>query len=195
MSRQKKCVICGQTIQLNEESVPYKGRYAHSHCFDISLKVLQTDKTDKVKVKEKKTSPKSKPKIELKDALSEEDYADKKQYYSYLRNLLNNELSAKIYALSDSYIKKYGFTFKQMYNTLVYLYEIKNKEVIGDIVGLIPYYFDEAEEYYKSLSDIESINSSRDIDQMYLHKVIQIKPRQRTSKLLDITTIGKDKNV
>lgn len=195
MSRQRKCVICGEPIINENDSIPYKGRYAHNHCFDISLKVLHSDKDDKIKKKKEKSLSKPKPKIELKDAMSEEEYADKKLYYSYLRTLLDNELSAKIYTLSDGYIKKYGFTFKQMYNTLVYLYEIKHKELIGDIVGLIPYYLDEAEKYYSSLSELEIINSNKNIDEMYAHKMIQIKPKHRTSKLLDITTVGRNNDV
>lgn len=194
MSRQKKCVICGKPIISDNDAVPYKGRYAHNSCFDISLKVLQTDKEDKVKDK-KKTSKKPKPKIELKDAMSEEEYADKKEYYSYLRTLLDNELNAKIYALSDQYIKKYGFTFKEMYLTLQYLYEIKQREIVGDIVGLIPYYFAEAQDYYKTLENIKTNNADKDISSMYKNKIVHVGQRSRKTKLIDITTIGGNKDV
>ena len=76
MAARRKCVICNEPI-VDEDGVPYKGRYAHKKCFNIAIKTLQKDKTeqiDKVATK-KKVGRKARPQAELKEALSEEEYA------------------------------------------------------------------------------------------------------------------------
>ena len=195
--RPKKCVCCGEYIGADEDSVPYKGRYAHYRCFQIALKTLKKDKendlAEKVKNNSRSKKAKPKPKAELKDAVSEEDYAEKKQFYQYLRKLSGEELlSAKVYALSDHYISRYNFTFKGMYQTLVYLHEILEKELVGDIAGLIPYYYTEAERYYENIEKIEEKNKDIDISTMYREKTIFIKPKQRKNIQIDIESVGKE---
>ena len=141
MAARRKCVICNEPI-VDEDGVPYKGRYAHKKCFNIAIKTLQKDKTeqiDKVATK-KKVGRKARPQAELKEALSEEEYAKKQQYYKYLRSLIEGEeLSTKVYALTEDYIKRYGFTYESMYKTLVYLHEIIEKDLTGDVIGIVPH--------------------------------------------------------
>jgi len=192
----RKCILCGEWIEDNSQSIPYKGKYAHIICFDTAVKVIKKDKDDKLDEKAKGTKKRAKaapkPKAELKDAVSEEEYAEKKQYYQYLRELINDELSAKVYALTDQYISRYSFTFKEMYQTLVYLHEIIEKDLVGDIVGLIPYYYDQAKSYYRSVEQVAEINKDADLSQMYKEKKIVIQPPKRKIKLLDIESIGKE---
>ena len=75
----KKCLICGETIK-DEQSIPYKGRFAHQHCFNIAMKTLQKDKSEKLEEKVNNVSTKKvkKPKAEIKDSITEEEYQDKK---------------------------------------------------------------------------------------------------------------------
>lgn len=171
----KKCVICGEPIT-DETGVPYKQRYAHQKCFNIAIKTLQGDKAEKLEAKNnKKKTTRAKPKAELKDCLSEEEYKYKTEFYNYVRNLTgDNQNSAKVYALSDNYIKRYGFTFEGMYNTIKYLNEYTDKTITGDIIGIIPYYYDEAQAYFKTISIIEEKNNSKNISSMYNIKTIKI---------------------
>lgn len=188
----RKCVICNEI--LDEQGVQYKGRYAHQKCFNIAMKTLQKEKNreiDKVAEK-KKVGRKAKPKAELKEALSEEEYRKKQQYYNYLRGLIDGqELSAKIYALTEDYIERYKFTYESMYKTLVYLHEIIEKELIGDVVGIIPYYHSEAAQYYESIDKVAELNKDIDISQMYKEKIILIQPKKKKIKQIDIESIGK----
>ena len=189
----RKCVLCGEWIENESQSIPYKGRYAHIQCFNVAMKTIKKDKDEKLAEKSKsKTKNKTpKPKAELKDAITEEEYADKKQYYQYLRSLIDDELSAKVYALSDQYISRYNFTFKEMYQTLVYLHEIIEKDLVGDVVGLIPFYLSEAQNYFRSIEQIEEANKNIDVSKMYKEKVIVIQPKKRITKQIDIESIGK----
>lgn len=188
----RKCVICNEI--LDEQGVPYKGRYAHQKCFNIAMKTLQKEKNreiDKVAEK-KKVGRKAKPKAELKEALSEDEYRKKQQYYNYLRELIDGqELSAKIYALTEDYIERYKFTYESMYKTLVYLHEIIEKELTGDVVGIIPYYHSEAAQYYESIDKVAEFNKDIDISQMYKEKTILIQPKKKKIKQIDIESIGK----
>lgn len=189
----RKCIICNEPL-IDEQGVPYKGRYAHQKCFNIAMKTLQKDKNKEIdKVAEKKkVGRKAKPKAELKEALSEEEYQKKQQYYKYLRQLLDEEeLSAKIYALTEDYIERYKFSYESMYQTLVYLHEIIEKELTGDIVGIIPYYHSEAMQYYESVNKVAELNKNIDISKMYKEKTIIIQPKKRKIKQIDIESIGK----
>lgn len=190
---QKKCVICNELIT-DEPGVPYKGRYAHQKCFNIAIKTLQKDKEEKiVKKTDGKKNKSPKPRAELKQALSEEEYAEKKKYFEYLRKLtLEEKLSAKVYALTDDYIKRYAFTFTTMYNTLVYLHEIIEKDLTGDVIGLIPYYHTEAQKYFDSVKRVEEVNRDIDVSHMYKEKTIKIQPRKRKIKQIDIESIGNE---
>lgn len=195
MASKHKCALCGEMINSPSDEIPYKSRYVHKTCFNASLKAIKKDKDEKLTEKSKaKTKSKSipKPRAELKDAISEEEYAEKKQYYQYLRELIDDELSAKVYALSDQYISRYSFTFKEMYQTLVYLHEIIEKELVGDVVGLIPYYLTEAQEYFKSVDRAEEANKDIDVSKMYKEKIIKIQPKKRVVNQIDIESIRKE---
>ena len=191
IGRLKKCVCCGESIQPEEPCVPYKNRYAHEKCFNIAMKTLQQDKQKELN--EKKTKGrKAKPKIELKDKLSEEEYKDKQQYYDYIREILGEEkIPTVIYAISEDYIKKYNFSFKGMHQTLVYVREVLKKELSGNIVGIIRYYYDDAAMLNKKIEEVEKLNADVDINQMYSQRTIKISPKQRNrNNEINITSIG-----
>lgn len=191
--RKRVCVLCGLTIEDNNDSVPYKNRYAHTACFRAAAKAIHVDKEEKVKKKEaeKKTKPVLKPKAELKDALSDEEYIQKNLYYDYIRKTTGiTELPAKVYAVTDNYIKKYSFTFQGLYATLTYMHNILKKEFGEDIVGLIPYYYTEAQAHYKAVKSVGDRNKDINTEGMYKKKIVYINPRQNKIKQLDITTIG-----
>lgn len=191
--RKRVCVLCGLTIEDNNDSVPYKNRYAHTACFRAAAKAIHIDKTEKVKKKEaeKKNKSASKPKAELKDALSDEEYIQKNLYYDYIRKTTGiAELPAKVYALTENYIKKYNFTFQGLYATLTYMHNILEKEFGEDIVGLVPYYYTEAQAHYKAVKSVGDRNKNISTEGMYKKKTVYIDPKQKKIKQLDITTIG-----
>ena len=190
--RKRICVLCGKTIEDNNDSVPYKNRYAHSTCFRAAVKAVHTDKTEKLEEKIKKQKKKqSKPKAELKDSITEEEYIQKKLYYDYLRKNVGS-IPAKMYVLTDKYIQQYNFTYQKMYQTLTYLKNILEKEFTEDIVGLIPYYYEKAEQHYGSVKTVEENNKNKDIKEMYRTRVIHIDPSKKKRKQIDITSIGNE---
>lgn len=198
----KKCILCRKSILPTEDFVPYKRKFAHQSCFNEEIKHLTQDKKQVLKaqteaeISKKKKGRKStsdnitSPTV-LKDGLSEEEYQKKKKYYDYLKSILVDEqLTVKQFAISERFIKNYKFTFEGMYHTLVYLNEILEKELVDDVVGIIPYYYNEAEHFLQDVKKLEQIGENTDWSKMYSHKVVKIKPQKRKIKLMDIESIG-----
>ena len=195
--RKRVCLLCGKTIEDNNDSVPYKGRYVHSGCFRVAIKAVHTNKTEKLEEKaeqkeKKKRGRPAKPKTELKDSVSEEEYIQKKLYYDYLRKWIGEKLPAKVYVVTDRYVQQYNFTYQKMYQTLIYIHNILEKEFTEDIVGLIPYYYDKADKHYRSVKQVEENNKDKDIKEMYKNRTVYIDPKKKKRKQIDITSIGEE---
>ena len=186
----KKCVICGNLINTDEETIPYKNRTAHLKCFDNMSKLAGTER-NKRETPAKKRTQKPKATVELKEGLTEEEYQEKKSFFDYVRQLIgSSELSAKIYKVTGDYLKIYPrFTYKGMEDTLKYYFEITGHPVQGDCVGIIPYYYDEAIKYWMSVQSIAKANEEVDTETMYQTKQYQFKPRPNIRPLIDISTI------
>lgn len=195
--RPKKCMICGESI-IGEEGILYKNnRFVHSKCFQSEVKNIAKEKQKQLNnTPTNKKGRKPKPQAELKDALSEEEYNDKKAYYEYIKQLMNKEsidtFDTKIYAISSNINEKYGIPWKWMYLTLVYMNEILEYEFdfTKGIAGLIPYYYNQAKKYYDELDKIEQNNKDLNIEGMYEEKIIYIKPPKRFIKQLNVEDIG-----
>ena len=188
MGSPRKCFICGEP--LDEKGVPYKGHLIHSKCFNIAIKAVQVEKTDKLEKakEEKKKKSTTKPvKETVKDPVSEEEYADKKAYYDYLRKLLDRQLDSKIYAVSDRIMKQYSYSYKGMHNTIIYLNEILQRELEGDIVGLIPFYYEDSQKYFESVEKVELNIEGIDPSGFYKTRTITIThPHKRKKKELEL---------
>ena len=197
MGRKKVCVLCGKNIDDVNDAVPYKKRYAHTSCFNVAVKAVHINKTEKLEEKSqdsppKKRGKKAKPKVELKDAITEEEYIQKNLYYDYLKKILGDKLPVKIYVLTQKYIDQYNFTYQKMYQTLTYLYSILEKDFTEDIVGLIPYYYEKADQHYHAVKQVEENNKDKNIDTMYHKKIIYIQPEKKRYKQIDIASIRKE---
>ena len=188
----RKCRLCGKMITNDEydtNCTPYENGFVHtSPCFEIAVKSLTKKKEEKLA--DKTTDKKSKkPRAELKDRMSEKDYQDKKNFYDYLRTYIPEKIPAKVYVLTQKYIDQYNFTYISMLKTLMYIREILEKDIIDDGIGLIPYYYDEAEAFYQTVDDVEVKNKEKNIDDMYKRNIVYISPKKREIKQLDITDI------
>lgn len=195
--RPKKCMICGESI-IGEEGILYKNnRFVHSKCFQSEVKNIAKEKQKQLNnTSTNKKGKKPKPQAELKDALSEEEYNDKKAYYEYIKHLVSKEsnepLDPRIYAISNNINEKYGISWKWMYLTLVYMDEILEYDfdLKKGIVGLIPYYYNQTKKFYEELDRIEANNKDLEIDGMYQETMIYIKRPKRPIKQLSVETIG-----
>ena len=160
------------------------------------MKATHDSKSKELKKKEqteKKTpARKAKPKVELKEGMSEEEYQKKKRYYDYIRQLLGEDvLPAKIYVMSENYMDRYKFTFESMYDTLVYIHEIMGRNhFTDDLVKAIPIYHAAAQKLKNNISDITNINEQVDVSKLYNKRTIYIQPPKPKVEQIDISEIG-----
>ena len=189
----KKCVVCGKPLKSvsEEDSVPFKGRLAHRDCFNLSMKILGNDKQEKLvekaehKLKQNKKKTKIRPVTELKDGLSDEEYKEKMLVVNYLKQILDVEvLPTSFFAILNNNMTKYGHTFMGTYQTLKYLNEIEKRDLVDNPLGLVPFYYDKALNYYKEIERVEADNRDKDISKMYKEKIVYIQPRKREIKQL-----------
>lgn len=187
MAYQKKCPFCNKPILSgdgSEPTIPYKNRTAHKTCFELMAKgvsegrqIRTEEKAKKKKAQAKSKTSKPKPIETVKEAMSEEEYKEKKAYYSYLRGQIT-DLQAKHYALTEKYLKQYAFTYSGMLNTLKYLNEVLEysfNDESNNVIGLIPYHYEAAESYYKSIQACEDANKDKNIDKMYKIQQVIVK--------------------
>lgn len=190
--RYKKCVICGEPILSEEDSIPYKEKkHAHIKCFDLNMKILGNQKQEKLaekaeeKQKKSKTKTKIKPVTELKDGLTDEEYNEKMLVVNYAKQILEVEtLPTSFFAILNNNMTKYGHTYIGIYQTLKYLNEIEKRDLVDNPLGLVPFYYDKALDFYKEIERVEADNKDKDISKMYKEKIVYIQPRKREVKQL-----------
>lgn len=68
----------------------------------------------------------------------------------------------------NQYITDYQYTYTGMLQSLVYYYEIKkgSKDKAQGRIGIIPYIYEEAHNYYLDLWKIQQINDGKSLDEM-----------------------------
>ena len=201
----KKCVVCGKLLTEKdlETAIPYKNRMAHKSCFNNAVKMVAQDKREQLDAKQKEVKEKTKekkraasrPKAELKqDEVSDEEYLEKRDFYQYVKQLKGigekEKLPPKIYVLCEKFHNDYEMEWQLMKYTLEYLKNIKEKELTGDIVGIIPYYYSEACDYQKDIKEIEEKSKMFDTGKMYkTRKIIYKKRPERVLEDLVIESI------
>lgn len=201
MSRLRKCVLCGETINNGEACVPFKKRYAHETCFNASMKVLSDDKQKKLADKKRTTTRKKKPVDDVKvidKPVTEEECAEKKSLYAYIRKLKDipaeESVPARISKNIQDYITKFNFTYSSIEKALSYFYEIKQNNVPEDdgLMGIVPYIHDQAQKYYQQIEKLGQI--SIEDSSFYKKRVVKISPQKLKKPFvpLDISTIGED---
>ena len=170
-----KCVYCGKPLDRNVEEWEQapSNRYAHKSCYDKRQEEIQEQKTER----------KYKAKIHEK----------------------NKEVCGIQYVKTrtEKQIKEYlkeGMTAKNIYKTLEYWYDIKKQdpaEAHGGI-GIVPYVYHQAMEYWQKQKIIGTQNDIIDDDTIngYLniqeslprqcnHKERIVKPKRKTFFILD----------
>lgn len=196
MARKKICVLCGQPIEDDSKSVPYKGRHAHQECFNRTMKIVTNEKKKELqdKSKENKSKPKVKVQKELKDGLSEEEYKQKTDLMNLIRQIQGTDkLTAKTYALIDKLYAQDKYSYGDIKKAVYWRYEIavdKKWQRTEDIAGGIRYYIDEALRYFKFVESTNLYNKSIVSQDLYKTKVVKIKLPQVNVPQIDITEIG-----
>lgn len=147
-----KCLYCSQIFDRDKEPTTQISarRYAHKEC---------AEKHDSNKSQEEK---------------------DIESLEKYIMSLFNESyINAKVRKQLKEFKEQYNFSYSGMLKTLVYWYEVKGNSIekANGGIGIIPYIYNNALQYYYNLYLIKLANSKKDI-QIYKpkEKIIEIAP-------------------
>lgn len=153
-----KCPICGETFDANAtEFVMIGRRYAHKECF------------------------------EKKEAAKTQEEKDKEALEKYILKLFNEtRISAKVRRQMNKYRDEDGYSYSGMLKALVYFYEIKENPIdkANGGIGIIPYVYKDAYNYYYALWLANQKNEHKLIEQ-YVPQVQEIRipvPQRQVKK-------------
>ena len=120
-----KCLYCGKQFdRISEPNVKIGRRYAHKACYEA-----QDDETIKAE-------------------------KDKNDFYEYIKQIYGEDYNyVAISKQAESYIKMYDFTYSGMLKSLKWFYEVKHndKDSSNGRIGIIPYIYKDAYDYYYNL--------------------------------------------
>lgn len=153
-----KCPFCGQSFDANnEEFVKIGRRYAHASCY----KQAEENKSQEEK--------------------------DKEQLEQYILHLFNEtKINAKIRKQIKQYREEENYTYTGMYKALVYFYEVKKNPIdkANGGIGIIPYIYDIAYQYYYSIWLANQKNEHKLVEQ-YVPQIEEVKipiPKRKERK-------------
>jgi hypothetical protein len=107
---------------------------------------------------------------------------ERKEVYKYVARLFGFKNEDKpgpvINSQLKNFIEKYNYTYTGMLNALKYFYEIKggSKDKANQGIGIVPYIYDEAQEYYaKMASKQEKVAQTIEKQLKEAPKVLKVK--------------------
>lgn len=174
----RKCVICSNWIEKGDETVPYKNRLAHVQCFNSMMKIAVKSNSEKKAAKSKRTKKINPKSTVLGDCLTEEESKQKRSLISYIEELFGEKANAKTYTQIKNLMRDYPyFTYVGLEQSIRFFYEIKENPITNQGLGIVPYVYDQAQEYFKNLGEVQSHNASiSNVNELYAHKKVRIAP-------------------
>lgn len=165
-----KCAICGMSFDANAE--PFvkvsSRRYAHQKCSENKEENLNQLEKDK-------------------EALD--------QYIMKLFNI--TYIDPRIRKQIKQYIEEYHYTYSGILKALVYHYEIKGGDIdkANGALGIVPYVYQKAYNYYYSLWEAQQKNKEKIIEH-YIPKVKEIiipVPERKIKKRKNFSFLDEEK--
>lgn len=180
----RKCVICSNWIEKGDETVPYKNRLAHVQCFNSMMKMAVKSNSERKAVKSKKAKKINPKSAVLGDCLTEEESKQKRSLISYIEELFGEKANAKTYTQIKNLMRDYPyFTYVGLEQSIRFFYEIKENPITNQGLGIVPYVYDQAQEYFKNLGEVQSHNASiSNVNELYAHKKVRIAPPKIVEK-------------
>lgn len=165
-----KCAICGMSFDANVE--PFvkvsSRRYAHQKCSE--------NKEENLSQLEK----------------------DKEALEQYIMKLFNiTYIDPRIRKQIKQYIEEYHYTYSGILKALVYHYEIKGGDIdkANGALGIVPYVYQKAYNYYYSLWEAQQKNKEKIIEH-YIPKVKEIiipVPERKIKKKKNFSFLDEEK--
>lgn len=188
------CPVCRKNV-LASKAVHIKTRYYHKSCLEKKVREeknkISNDKQTKKQREGYERALKDSALPTIPDAVQESEAIAIQKFFDKVEQI-QGKCTAKSSAIAYKYKNTYTeFTWEGMEQTLEYCFSIlglKLREDDGDIVAVIPWYYDRAQSFYNQLDDIEPIKI--DLNEIYKERHIKVNPKKRNVNLIDISKIG-----
>ena len=123
---------------------------------------------------------------EHENSISEEE-KELAKLYEYIKNLLGEDYNAATVTKQIKDYQKDGMSYSGILKTLIYFYEVKgnSKEKANGGIGIVPFVYQDAYNYYYSLYMAKLVNETKNIAD-YKPKEIAIEiesPRVQTKRI------------
>ena len=154
-----KCSYCGKQISTAKYKT-VKGKKYHYECY-----AEMTSKAQEVEV-EKKINFSGEAYQKLVNYIVEL-YSVKSIPQKVLKSTAQQEV--------ERIVGTYGYSYEGIYNSLVYYHHILVNDIYERVsIGIVPYIYDEAQEFFKDMKDVNEANDSRRVE----NKKVVVKANQ-----------------
>lgn len=171
MAHMVKCTVCGESFDRDKVQAVKSGarRYAHYTCLPEGELVP------------------------LPNAVVDQDLVDLE---NYIKNLLGDNYNpARVKKQIKDYKNEYNYSYSGMLKALVWFYEVKGNSIekANGGIGILPFVYQDAYNYYYSLYLAQLVNEEKDVNQ-YKTKVreIVIKSPSVAEKPIRLFDLGED---
>jgi hypothetical protein len=171
MAHMVKCTVCGESFDRDKIQAVKSGarRYAHYTCLPEGELVP------------------------LPNAVVDQDLVDLE---NYIKNLLGDDYNpARVKKQIKDYKTEYNYSYSGMLKALVWFYEVKGNSIekANGGIGILPFVYQDAYNYYYSLYLAQLVNEEKDVNQ-YKTKVreIVIKSPSVAEKPIRLFDLGED---
>ena len=139
------CLYCKQ--QFNRDKEPFKKvtsrRYAHKECYENYLKNMTKEEKDMI------------------------------DFYEYVKNLFKEDYNYILTKkLAEKYVRENNYTYSGMLKTLKWYYEKEGHSIekSNGSIGIMPYIYNQALNYYYTLYQAQLVNKEKNISDFILSK-------------------------
>jgi hypothetical protein len=171
MAHMVKCTVCGESFDRDKIQAVKSGarRYAHYTCLPEGELVP------------------------LPNAVVDQDLVDLE---NYIKNLLGDDYNpARVKKQIKDYKNEYNYSYSGMLKALIWFYEVKGNSIekANGGIGILPFVYQDAYNYYYSLYLAQLVNEEKDVNQ-YKTKVreIVIKSPSVAEKPIRLFDLGED---
>jgi hypothetical protein len=171
MAHMVKCTVCGESFDRDKIQAVKSGarRYAHYTCLPEGELVP------------------------LPNTVVDQDLVDLE---NYIKNLLGDDYNpARVKKQIKDYKNEYNYSYSGMLKALVWFYEVKGNSIekANGGIGILPFVYQDAYNYYYSLYLAQLVNEEKDVNQ-YKTKVreIVIKSPSVAEKPIRLFDLGED---
>lgn len=165
-----KCLYCSKTFDTNkEEFVQIKRRYAHKNCYEAA------GSQPPPPAKRKPVATPKPPKKEDPDLTALKDY---------INSLFGDDANwPMITKQIKTFKEENGYSYTGILKSLIYFYEVKggSKEKANGAIGIVPFTYQAAYNYYLSIFIANQQNENKTFSQIIKEYTI-CPPRKRGTK-------------